>query len=298
MPAASLSGERWNPGVQANSRRRPGSRPIRCEEGAPGEEDRGHRREQDLQVQDQALAARIERIGRDASAIGGEIAARHLPQAGQAGAHRGIVREPAAIAGNLGVDDRPRAHEAHLADQHIDQLGQFIEAGLAQEASERGDTGIAPQLLVARPLRARRRVALQQRLQARIGVDAHGAEFQAAEVPAPQTDPGMGEERRAAVFGPDQESDREEQRGHKDQAGRRDQNVDRPPDHIDADPPQRRSTHEPRIQGGDRVGQEMPPARDNLWIASLYVARKVLFGGTITYGDRCKSWSAPPLNEP
>ena len=37
---------------------------------------------------------------------------------------------------------RTRSDEAHLAAQHVDQLGQLVEAGLSEKPADRGDARI------------------------------------------------------------------------------------------------------------------------------------------------------------
>ena len=65
------------------------------------------------------------------------VAAADLPQAGQAGADLEVVDPGLAIELELVRHHRPRAHQAHLAAHHVEQLRQLVQAGLAQEPAER-----------------------------------------------------------------------------------------------------------------------------------------------------------------
>jgi hypothetical protein len=67
------------------------------------------------------------------------VAAADLPQAGQAGLHAqaAAVGEVVETAGFI---DRERAgaDEAHFAAEHVEELGELIEAELAKPASDAG----------------------------------------------------------------------------------------------------------------------------------------------------------------
>ena len=60
------------------------------------------------------------------------------------------------------------AHDAHLAEQHVDELRKLVDAGLAQYLAPLGHAGVVPRGLQAVGL----------------GVDLHAAELQAGELPA------------------------------------------------------------------------------------------------------------------
>ena len=54
----------------------------------------------------------------------------------------------AAVSPGLVRHDRTRANDAHVPAQHVQKLGQFIEARLPQETAERQDAGILAQLVI------------------------------------------------------------------------------------------------------------------------------------------------------
>src|SRR5215211_673343 len=105
----------------------------------------------------------------------------------------------------LGKDGGPLgagAHDIHLAPEHVDQLGQLVQAVLPQEPADRGD----PRIALLGPHRAT----------LMLGVDPHGAELVdreglAAQVPLPavvlraprggpsvEADPDLGRKHGAA----------------------------------------------------------------------------------------------------
>jgi hypothetical protein len=46
------------------------------------------------------------------------------------------------------LHDWAGANDAHLTPKHIQELGQFIKAGSAQETAQAGDAGVVAQLEV------------------------------------------------------------------------------------------------------------------------------------------------------
>src|SRR3990172_6851419 len=88
----------------------------------------------------------------------------------------------------------PRADEAHVALEHVEELRQFVHRRLAEQPADAGDVGVAPAgaeqpLLQVAPGNALGDVALD-------AVD-HGAELVEAELPAAEADALLTEQRRA-----------------------------------------------------------------------------------------------------
>ena len=81
-------------------------------------------------------------------------------------------------------EGRAWAHEAHVTDQHVPELREFIQLCLAQEAPDPGD----PWVLVFR-----------QRHTDSVGVDDHGAEFPDAKRSSKLADTGLAIEDGAAI---------------------------------------------------------------------------------------------------
>src|SRR5262249_20060403 len=123
------------------------------------------------------------------------IAAHDLPEAREAWLHA----ETAALGVLLDARDlvnwqRTRADEAHFAAQDVDELGQFINAELAQPAAKWRDARIVFHLEDG----AAHFVVLLQFLLTRLGIHAHGAELEHAERAAIAASAILREENRSA----------------------------------------------------------------------------------------------------
>jgi len=113
------------------------------------------------------------------------VAAADLPQAGQAGGHAQVVFAGGAVVlVEFVAHDGAGADDAHLALHHVPELGQFVEAGLADEATDAGDAGVVLELEVAVPFGAGVGVFFEQFLEHLLGVGHHGAELVALELAA------------------------------------------------------------------------------------------------------------------
>ena len=92
-------------------------------------------RSRSLQVLAQAVVLDVLALDREALLEVELAAAVDLHRAGEAGAHL----EPEALRLAVALDQPqllgPRADEAHVAAQHVEELGQLVEAGAAQEAA-------------------------------------------------------------------------------------------------------------------------------------------------------------------
>ena len=149
---------------------------------------------QNPHVHEQALFADVIGVEDDPTAVVCVVSSRDLPQTRDARLCRKIGRQIPTIAQHLFLHDGPRSNEAHLSPQHVPELRQLIEAGLAQEAAEPRDSGVASQLVIAQPFSARFGVFLEQLLQELFGVRHHGAELQALERLAALTDAPVAEQ--------------------------------------------------------------------------------------------------------
>ena len=74
------------------------------------------------------------------------VAAGDLPQAGDARRDVEALLGPAAAAGRFVDPERPWADQAHLAAQHVEELGHLVEAPLAQHGAHPGEPRVAPDL--------------------------------------------------------------------------------------------------------------------------------------------------------
>ena len=67
------------------------------------------------------------------------VAAAHLPEAGEARAHREPAALPRLVLRHFAGQGRPRTDDAHFAAQHVDELRELVDAELADEATHGGD---------------------------------------------------------------------------------------------------------------------------------------------------------------
>ena len=132
--------------------------PLVC---AVAGEHHGEGTGQDPEIHPDAPVGHIIAVQADPFLVGRIVSSGDLPQARDARAHPAVIRVDFAVFGDLGLHDGTRPHQAHLAPHHIDQLGQFIQAALAQEAAHAGDTGVMLQFAVLFPLVAQVGIFLQ-----------------------------------------------------------------------------------------------------------------------------------------
>jgi hypothetical protein len=123
----------------------------------------------------------------------------------------------------------PWPHQRHVPAQHVEELGQLVEAALAEQFAAGDDARIAAQLVIERPFGAGLRIAGKQLREPRLGVDHHRAELEAGEIAAVAADAALDEEDRAGIARLDGERDREQQRQQEGEGGKADQDV-QPPD--------------------------------------------------------------------
>src|SRR4051794_30516938 len=109
----------------------------------------GHRLGENRGVAAQRPARHVREVEPDALRIAHLGAAADLPVAGEARPHLEEVPGTVAVAGELLGGDRARAHEAQLAAENVDQLGQLVERGAPQELAEAGHAWIARELVGA-----------------------------------------------------------------------------------------------------------------------------------------------------
>ncbi len=104
----------------------------------------------------------------------------------------------------------PRAHDGHVAEQHVDELRQLVEIIFPQHLADRREARV----LLHVKLRA---VCLVLRLKLRLellGILAHRTELDAREFPAAHRLALVGEEHRPAIVQPDrQHDDRDKSKG-------------------------------------------------------------------------------------
>ncbi len=160
----------------------------------------------------------------------------------------------AAVLLEFGHCYRTRTDQAHVAPDDVEQLGQFVQAGAAQEVAHRRDARVAGQLAVPFPFHRGVRIAREQRGQHRVRVPAHGSELQATEEPAVPADAVMAEEDRRAVRAPDQGRDGHQHRRQQHQQDAGEQPVEPRAECVRDDPrsPPRPARADPRLRGDEK----------------------------------------------
>lgn len=181
-------------------------------------QDHSKRPPQQHDVQPHAPVADVPRIHLDPFVVGGVAAAVHLPHAGDAGMDHVEIFDIWAVFGDFSSDDGPGAHQAHLTDEYIEQLGQFVQAGLPQHPSYSCDPGILFQLEFSFPLFPGFRIVFQVFFQPLVCIHTHGPELQAGEQFPILADPLVSENDRARGIQLDQEGQQQEDRNQKDTA--------------------------------------------------------------------------------
>ncbi len=137
----------------------------------------------------------------------------------------------------------PRADEAHVAAEDVEELGQFVDVRPPKPAADPGAAVVAGRGPDGPGLP--------------LGVDAHAPELEHAEQPAPLPDALLHVEDRPAGRDQDRDRDGQEQRREHDQPGQRREEVDRtlgraipPPGVRRADARERRRCGNERIAAG------------------------------------------------
>src|SRR5438874_2515210 len=111
---------------------------------APAEKHDGDGLDEDPQVEERGPVVNVFEVERDPAVEAGDVVApADLPEAGDAGLHA----ESAAVSGGFDALDlvhreRSRTDEAHVAFEDVPELSEFVERGLAEEASDAGHARI------------------------------------------------------------------------------------------------------------------------------------------------------------
>ena len=113
------------------------------------------------------------------------VLAADLPEPRQA--RNGI--KPPSLPGLVELvfvrDAGPRPHEAHLAAQHVDELGKFIQPGGAQQGAQRNQPGIASRVQLRHGNFTAPSTAGSGPDAIRLGIHLHRPEFETGRTRAP-----------------------------------------------------------------------------------------------------------------
>src|SRR4051812_34654720 len=133
-------------------------------------------------------------------------ATEHLPDARDARREVEPAAAPAADHLVLGLDQRPRPHEAHLALEDVPELGELVEAQMPQAAPDARDARV---VLEVKPVRID---AVGEELRsARLRVHVHRPELEDVEAPAALADAALSEEHGTGRVELDRDRDGDEQ---------------------------------------------------------------------------------------
>ena len=108
-----------------------------------------------------------------------------LGPTGDPGAHLVAAVLDRRVLGDLRRDRRPRPDDRHLAAQDVDEVGDLVERGAAQEATCAGDPGVVAGDRGADP--------------DRVGAERHRAQLEQLELGAAEADAALPVDDRAAA---------------------------------------------------------------------------------------------------
>ena len=166
--------------------------------------------------------------------VGGVVSGLHLPPAGDAGLAAEELVEVVAVVGELIVHDRARADDAHLTLEDVDELGELVEGGLAQDAADGRDARVVLHLALALPLGE---LLGREVLPDVVGVGHHGAELVEVEVAAVQADAALRVEGRTLALQGDHEAEDRAGDDHEDQHHEAEENVEDALEDARVEPP-------------------------------------------------------------
>ena len=133
----------------------------------------------------------------DSFVIGRIAAAAGLPHAGDTGADHVEVFDKGAVLFDFIAYDGPWSDEAHVPCQDVEQLGQFVKAGLAQKGPASRNTRVVFQFEFCLPFFPGFWFPFEEFFQFDVGIDAHAAEFIAVKFFPVPADTAMFEDDRS-----------------------------------------------------------------------------------------------------
>ncbi len=190
--------------------------------------------------------------------MGRSLPAGDLPPAGDAGADEVALVLPVLVVlddlGQLGA----RSDEAHLAREDVEELGELIQAGFAQEAAEFGDAGVVLDLVAEFAVL----VAEELELLA-VGIELHGAELVDGEGCAAAADAGLLEDGGSGGVAADGDGDQGKERAEEGQQDERADEVDQAFAGGEIDQARGADVRQGSQEGDPGVGRGVAPERDD-----------------------------------
>ena len=204
--------------------------------GRPGGhlgDDRWDGPQDDFHVEQECQFPRVADIQPHHFLEGGPVLSAHLPQAGQA---RDGVEAPhlpgvefVGFVGQAGA----RPDEAHVAEKDVDQLGELVDAGRAENTAEGDDPGVPGVVELGHHFFVADQLLQVVLVGGRVGVRVHRAELPYGEYPAEVADPFLPEQDRAGRDDLDEQGDQQEQGRQNEDGDKRSHDVDRALPHGD-----------------------------------------------------------------
>lgn len=114
------------------------------------------------EIQPDAPVMHVPAVHLDALGVVDVAASAGLPHAGDAGEDGVVLLDIFPIPRNFLLDDGTGTDEAHLTFEDIQELRQFIEAGLSKEGAALCDAGIVLQFEFSIPFFFRRRISRKE----------------------------------------------------------------------------------------------------------------------------------------
>ena len=155
---------------------------------SPSRHHHRHCLKQNLKIQPEGTVLDVIQIHHHHIVIAHLAAAANLPEAGHPWGN--LKPPPVPLLHHLILEGQagPGADEGHVALEHIEQLGQFIDAVSADNSADRGHPGIPCYLIISLLSPSGDQIPHKPPMVAVVGVDVHGPEFIPDEGPAVFTD--------------------------------------------------------------------------------------------------------------
>src|SRR5262249_10323400 len=148
-----------------------------------------------------------------------------LPEAGDARTARVVGVDGLRISAQLLFGDWSRPHNTHVTSEDVEELWEFIQAGLSQNGANRGDTRIIAQLPRLDPLSCGGAIRFKVAAQAFLRVGRHRAKFQTIETLSIETDTSMSKQHRTRRDADHRQGANEEKRSEQHDQQQRQKNI-------------------------------------------------------------------------
>ena len=191
-----------------------------------GEKDGWDGDDDDFDVEGQRPHARIIGVARDPRFIGCAAPTADLPKPGNSRPACRVSLRGRAVSGKFLFCHGAWAHDAHIAHQHVKELGQLVEARLAQNLADWRDPWIVTQLLAFRPFGRGGRVFLEKFAKPLGGIDDHCSKFQTVKRLATKPHPLVTEYGWSRRRGPRHDQTNDQERREQDDSAQGQHDID------------------------------------------------------------------------